>query len=87
MKNFEKKHNIQILYLDWKEFSDSAFEDLKASLSKLKIYLYSNPITEGNDTYGLVLTKSKITKQQLKDYCAWKHGYRNWKEFADEENI
>lgn len=84
MKNFQKTFRIQHIYLDWKEFSDEAFKDFQRKLKKLGIYMYEDPTCEGSDTYGIILAYNGITKQQLKDYCAYRIGYKSWKHYITQ---
>jgi hypothetical protein len=71
-----KLKNIETLTLDWKEFSEEAFQEFKKALKTFGLYIgdiyvdyYNYKEEEGNgtDTYCLYIAKRKMTPKELKE--------------------
>ena len=56
----------QQIILDWTEFSEEAESQFKQALKRFGVYLYSDPYYEGTDTFGIVLSDSKLTPEQVR---------------------
>ena len=61
----DKKHEIGLLYdSETYELADN----IEKVLKKLKFYTMEDPNTEGSDTFGILVSKSPISKAELKAY-------------------
>ena len=57
--------DYEIAGADWKDI-DGLADAFKEALSILGIYMYDDPSTEGSDWYGFILSKRKLSKDELK---------------------
>lgn len=63
MKKFMKKFTE----ISWDYKSEPTFEELESSLAPFGIYVYEDPLFEGTDTYGYILSNEPLSKGELKD--------------------
>lgn len=56
---------ISSVYYDWKE---NPIAEIKSALKELDIYVYESPAMEGSDMYGLIFSKTKLTKAEIVEY-------------------
>jgi hypothetical protein len=61
------KSDVIKAYWDYKS-GDEAFEKMKKELPKLGLYTYSSPNSEGSDGFGIIVSKTPLTDEQLEEY-------------------
>jgi hypothetical protein len=53
-------------YFDWRQFSAEANEGFKQTVKFLGGHVYVDPMSKGTDTYGLIVSKEKLTKKEIR---------------------
>jgi hypothetical protein len=61
------KYNFEQVAADYKDF-EGFIDDLLPTLKKLGLYAINDPVYNGSDSYGILISKSPITKAELKTY-------------------
>jgi hypothetical protein len=61
------KYNFEQVAADYKDF-EGFIDDLLPTLKKLGLYAINDPVYNGSDSYGILISKSPITKAELKAY-------------------
>ena len=52
---------------DWKDI-EGFVDDLKDGIQQLGLYIIDDPLHEGSDSYGVLISKTPITEEDLKKY-------------------
>jgi len=60
-----KSSDWQYVGADWKDI-EGLIGDFRQALPKLGVYVYDDPMQKGSDTYGFILSKVKLSKEQIK---------------------
>lgn len=82
----KKKIKWNSVGADWKDISGMADGFIEV-LEKLGYNVYPNPLDEGSDWYGYIITKSKLNETQLKNLVAQDMEYSSWKSMDDHNNF
>ncbi len=61
------KYNFEQVAADYKDF-EGFIDDLLPTLKKLGLYAINDPVYNGSDSYGILISKSPISKAELKAY-------------------
>jgi len=64
MKKLTKPYSF---YADWKD-GDGLQEGFIKAIKLLGGFVYEDPMTEGSDTFGYIMSPTKMSKKELKAY-------------------
>jgi hypothetical protein len=67
MKVNKPKPPISFFNADWKD-SEGLLESLDVALKKLGVNMYFDPTFEDSDHYGFILSKQKLSKEEIERY-------------------
>ena len=59
---------------DWKAWSEDAREELKSVLSQFGLSVIDNPMTEGSDAIGVLISNRPLTEDELDQYVEEEEG-------------
>jgi hypothetical protein len=66
---FKKEFDvIEIVDYDWKEISKDVINLLEKTIKSLGGYLQDDPTYEGSDSYGFIISKKPISREELEKY-------------------
>jgi hypothetical protein len=69
IKAFEKEYEIIANpAFDWKEISERAIEEFEKVIGELGGYMYDDPMFEGSDTYGFIVSKKEMDYNAIQKY-------------------
>lgn len=58
--------NVEFAAFDWTDFNEHALEELRKVLRRLGLYVYDDPRYWDTDMYGIILSRSPLTKSAIK---------------------
>ena len=82
----KRTNDIHSVAADWKDFG-GFIENLKITLKKLGIHITDDPMFDGTDMYGVLISKEKITKSRYKKYVNETFDEDMDKEFKYSEHL
>jgi hypothetical protein len=53
------------IWADWKEVSPEFLNQLETSLKKFKLFVTDDPVCEGSDMYGVIISNRPLTSKEL----------------------